>query len=222
MSRKIRKRKRRKTKVELSQSSPFSGMKFPEGSRRVAFMAYCDSSGNMRATRRALLDAGQRAPSIKTLNHWADENSWATLRLMVDDGILEYLDAEEDPDIKDAIKEEAGLFKFLIRLRSTLYAQLSAKESLLMPANTNDLVRLLKHIEDVSVPMQKRIQDAVDRVAGKGIVLTGDTSLPGDHQTILTLPDNVQSIAKILRDRGEPVTESNIAREFLTIKEQQQ
>lgn len=214
----MRKSKHAKRKIALSKSSPFSGVQFPEGSKRVAFTAYCDAGGNIRATRRAIQDAGERAPSVKTLTHWAEENSWEVLRMMVDDGILEYLDAQDDPDIKEAIKDDAGLFKFLIRLRSTLYAKLSAKQSVLMPQNTSDLVKLLKHVSDVIDPIKSRMEEAENR---RGISIPVGDEGEGDSETV-QVPLNVMSIARRLEEKGEPVTESNMAREILSLKEQQQ
>lgn len=211
MSRKFRKSKKKNGRIQLSRNSPYSGVRFPEGFKRIAFTAYCDNAGNVRGTRRSLKDAGERVPSVKTLTNWIEENHWAVLRQIHDDGLLEHLEADEDPDIREAIKTDAGLFKFLLRLRSQLLVKLTSQESNLMPTNTNQLVRILEHIASTVNPMQARMSDADKRRAAKS---------DADKVDYDEVPKNVISLAKSLESRGEPVTDLNLAREAIRIKEE--
>lgn len=214
-----RKRKEKSDKVELSKRSPFSGVAFPEGFRRMAFIAYVERQGNIRGTRRALKDMGERVPSVKTLTGWATEDDWEVLRSMVDDGILDYLDAQDDPDIRDAIKDDAGLFKLLFRLRSTVYAQLSSKDSVLMPRNASDFVKVANHINTAIGGIQARMDEARGRKPAGSVVPSATVD---DSQEQEAVPDNVISLAQVLKERGDAPTESNIAREMLRIKEEQE
>ncbi len=213
-----RKRKDKNSKVELSKRSPFSGVAFPEGFRRMAFLAYVEQQGNVRGTRKALKDMGERVPSVKTLTSWAADNNWEVLRSMVDDGILDYLDAQDDPDIMDAIKTEAGMFKLLMRLRSTLYARLGEKDSVLMPRNPADFVRVANHINTVVGGIQVRMDEAMGRKPSSSAIPISDPSTEDSSQD--TVPGNVVDFAQALKERGEPPTQSNIAREMLKRKEE--
>lgn len=210
MSRKFSKGGKKSGRIERSKNSPFSGVRFPEGYKRIAFIAYCDNAGNIHGTRRALKDAGERVPSVKTFTSWVEENHWAVLRQIHDDGLLEHLEAERDPDIREAIKTDAGLFKFLLRLRSQLLVKLMAKDSNLMPDNTNQLVRLLDHIASTVNPMQARMSEADKRKMARS-----DTDGVNYDET----PDNVIGLAEALEKRGEEVTDLNLAREAIRHKE---
>ncbi len=213
-----RSRKEKNSKVELSKRSPFSGVAFPEGFRRTAFIAFVEQQGNVRGTRRALKDMGERVPSVKTLTGWASEDNWEVLRNMVDDGILDYLDAQGDPDIMDAIKDDAGLFKLLWRLRSTLYAQLSSKDSVLMPRNSSDFVKITNHINTVVGGIQARMDEAAGRKPPSRSSSSSESVASDSSPEVF--PDNVVSLAQALKERGEAPTQSNIAREILKRKEE--
>lgn len=205
------KRNRKRSKVELSRRSPFSGMPFPEGFKRIAFTAYCDSNGNVRATQRALKDAGERAPSNKTLHKWIEKDHWEVLRQVQADGLLAHLEADQDPDIREAIKTDAALFKFMLRLRSQLLVKLSTKDSHLMPTNTNEVVRLLGYLDGVIQPIQSRMSEAEKRKA----VQDDDEDTP-DYANP---PDNVVSLSEAIRGRGEQVSQLSLAREAIRARD---
>lgn len=211
---KIKKRRKRRSRssesedyrIHMSKASTFSGVRFPDGSKRIVFNIWCEMGGNFAATRRRLkkeklLDGG-RVPSNRTIQKWAEENQWETLRSMVDDGILEYLEAQDDPDIQEAIRTDAAVFKVLEKMRSQLYVGLLAKKSPLFPKNNRDAVNTLKYVEEGITRFQERFDQARDR--GAGIDATDDV---GDEKII--------HLADRLAEKGLEPTQENLAREAM-------
>jgi len=192
--------------------SRWSGVPFPAGTKRKVFEIYCQFDGNVSKTRKYLkdnkiLDEG-RVPNLLTLQKWAVEGHWKVLKEVVDDGILKVMELEEDPDIQDVIRDDAALAKFLLRLRSGLYAKMMEKGSVLEPQNSREALAVLTHIKDMIDPYSERLATAKKR--------QGIQSVEGDLPEV---PDNVASITKLLKDRGEVPTKENISREILKIKE---
>jgi hypothetical protein len=213
-------------RIEQSLDSPHTGVRFPEGSRRVAFEIFCETGGNYSQTRRLIakrkaLGSDSRAPSIRTLRLWAERQHWDVLRQMVDEGIYDILTAENDPDIQNAIRDEAGLFKFLSNLQSRLYVNLVERNSPLMPRNNRDFVNTMKYINDALEPLSLRMGEVL-KTKGASRAAQDGAQTVGEHAQELSLadiPDNVASMEAILQQRGIAPTRENLARVALEQRE---
>ena len=203
-----KKRKIVRSSVAASRRSKWAGMKFPEGTKRIVFNTWCELNGNYAATRRKIkrdgLLADGRAPSLRTLRKWVQDNHWDVLRLMVDDGIVDYLESQDDPDIRSAIRDEATFFKILEKLRSGIYMRIMEKNSELFPENATQAVTLLKHLAEQMGGLQARMHDARER--------------RGEE----TLPDNVTSIASKLAEQGELPSQEEVARQAIRMNRGEQ
>lgn len=215
---KRRDEKRAKREIDkfIEEARPDSPrtVRFPDGSRRIAFNAYVHCNGSLRATRRYLEKtkslAGGRVPSLKTLTIWSRDDMWESLRHMVDDGLIDLLEAQEDPDIKEAIRDDTAFFKVLIGLRSAILVSMMAKNSPLMPRNASDAVKVLGMISNQTESIRARGKDSQKR---RGISEDADGEID--------VPDNVGSIAAALKKRGIVPTEEAIAREVLARREEE-
>lgn len=194
-------------------------IKFPEGVQRIAFMAYIHTNGNIQATRRQMLankDAipGKKVPTARTLTVWSQNGMWKTLKGMVDEGLVDFLEQQNDPDIKEAIRSEATLVKFLHYLRSDLYVKMIAKGSPLYPRNNADAIKTLSWIRAEADVLDERMNGSRKRT-GKDAAAV---SLPSGTE----VPNNVMSITKALQAKGIPINDENISREYLRIREEQE
>lgn len=199
-----------------SAGGPWTGIRFPEGSQKIAFMAYVHNDGNIRATLRELKKTkaipGGRVPSARTLTVWSQDNHWYVLKNMVDDGLMDLLESQDDPDVRAAIKDDSTLFKFLLGLRSEVYVQLSTRKSPLMPRNTRDAVTLLTHIQN----SMEKVQDRVDGARDRRITSVGGSAVAETPEEVVDAPI---SIAAYLASKGEPVSNETVAREMIRRRE---
>ena len=200
----MRKRKRLKPRPNV-----WAGVKFPEGSKRIVFNVWCEQNGNFSATRRklkkdGLLEAG-RVPSLRTIRKWALDNHWDVMRLMIDDGVLDFLEAQEDPDIRAAIRDEGTFFKILEKLRSSIYMRIMEKNSELFPQNATQAVTVLKHVGEAMGDMRGRLDSARER----------------KDQRNGGMPDNITDIASHMAERGELPTQEEVARTAIRIRNEQ-
>lgn len=195
---------------EKVTDSKWSGVPFPKGTKRTVFEIYCQNNGNLSKTRKYIKDnkilEDGRVPNMLTLQKWSVEGHWKVLKDVVNDGILNVLEMDDDPDIQDVIRDDVALTKFLLRMRAGIYAKMSEKNSALQPKDSKEAIAVLKHIQETISPYQERLNDARTR--------RGGTEIEG-----IEVPTNVRSIAQSLRERGINPTEENIAREALRLKE---
>lgn len=189
--------------------SKWAGVPFPQGTKRRVFEIYAECNGNINKTRKKIKDEkilpDGRVPNLLTIQKWAVDGHWKVLKDVVNDGILNVLEMDDDPDIKDVIRDDVALTKFLLRMRSGIYAKMSEKDSPLQPKDSREALAVLKHIDETINPYRDRLRDAQDRREGAS--------------TSEEVPDNVRSVASYLVEKGVQPTDENIARELLRRKE---
>ena len=193
-------------RVASSNRSPFTGVKFPEGSQGIAFEAYVRNNGVYSVTLREIKEKkllGNRKPSLRTLRSWAKNNHWDVLRQLVDDGIYELLDIKGDPNIQEFIHDQEAYMKVLGKLRSQILLPALERNSHLLPKSSSELVKLLGFISVENTKFDDRMGDAAKRSGGSNKPTEDDEALPG----------NVTDIAEAMAKAGKPVTGIEIARE---------
>ncbi len=192
-------------RIETSRNSNFTGIKFPEGSRKIAFESYCRNNGNFSATRREIktLDLlGDRVPSLRVLRTWAVDDHWDVIKDMVDEGLVDLLKFKEDPDLQKAIEGDETYFLVLMKIKSRVIGDMLRKNSTLMPKNSRDAVTVLKSITE-------ELRFLEDRIASKGgtkpVGVSGDDN--GDEKIVDFVtavkkkhPDKVMSISELARE----------------------
>lgn len=200
-------------RVDAGKASPHAGIRFPEGSKKIAFEIYVEFEGNYTQTREAIKRRkalGGRVPSMAALRTWATQDQWEVLRTMYNDGLREFLNASQDPTIKDAIKDDGTFFQILLKMRSSLVGEMIKPKSKLWPTKPTDALALLKHLEG-SIDVYKM------RVDSGG---TDNLKTKSDDPSN---PNNVLSFVKEKQARegnDSPVTRSDLALDILKAERQ--
>lgn len=197
-------------RVDAGKASPYGGIRFPEGSKRIAFEIWVEFDGNYTQTREAIKRRkalGGRVPSMAALRTWATQDQWEVLKTMYNDGLRDFLNASKDPAIKDAIKNDATFFEIILKMRSSLVGEMFKTKSKLWPTKPTDALALLKYLDGT-----------IDSYKGRANPNSDNTNHNGGAQ-----PENVMSFLKEKekRDGAEtPLTHSDLAMEMLQSQHQ--
>lgn len=191
--------------VRAAQEAPMTGVHFPEGSKRIAFEVWVNCDGNFAKTIITLKKTkilGGRAPSPRTIRIWAQQGRWDVLKDMLNDGLRDFLDGTKDPNIKDAIKNDATYFAVMLKMRSSIMGEMLSPRSGLWPKRPNEALSLMKYLGDELEVYKKR---AGVKTNEKGEIVPEEN------------PDNVLNFLKEKerRDGNAPLTESDLAMEIL-------
>ncbi len=193
-------------RVDAGKASPHAGIRFPEGSKKIAFEIYVEFEGNYTRTREAIKRRkalGGRVPSMAALRTWATQDQWEVLRTMYNDGLRDFLNASKDPTIKDAISNDGTFFEILLKMRASLIGEMIKPKSKLWPTKPTDALALLKHLEGSLDVYKNRI--------GAGTVPSSSNNSPEK-------PDNVLEFVKEKQERegnDAPITRSDLALDML-------
>lgn len=195
-------------RVDAGKASPHAGIRFPEGSKKIVFEIWVEMDGNVTATREAIKRRkllGGRVPSMAAIRQWAANDQWEVLKTMYNDGLRDFLEASKDPSIRDAIKSDATFFEILLKMRSSLIAEMIKPKSKLWPNKPNDALALVRQLELMVDTYRQRAARSVS--AGNG----GPEANGGEVDNVL---DYLKEVEK--RRGGEtPLTSSDLAMDIL-------